>query len=44
MRKPILTIAMAFAVAAPCIALGQATGKRIHKPVTILKEWGAATP
>ena len=25
-------------------ASGQATGKRMHKPVTITKEWGAATP
>ena len=25
-------------------ASGQATGKRIHKPFTIVKEWGAATP
>src|SRR5437764_1391112 len=23
---------------------GQATGKRMHKPFTIVKEWGAATP
>src|SRR3954447_1888126 len=25
-------------------ASGQATGKRMHKPFTIVKEWGAATP
>lgn len=25
-------------------ASGQASGKRMHKPVTIVKEWGAATP
>jgi len=25
-------------------ASGQATGKRQHKPITITKEWGAATP
>jgi hypothetical protein len=25
-------------------ASGQATGKRMHKPMTIVKEWGAATP
>ena len=25
-------------------ASGQASGKRTHKPVTIVKEWGAATP
>ncbi|WP_309602506.1 hypothetical protein [Sphingomonas sp.] len=25
-------------------ASGQATGKRQHKPVTFVKEWGAATP
>jgi len=23
---------------------GQASGKRMHKPITIIKEWGAATP
>jgi len=23
---------------------GQATGKRMHKPITVIKEWGAATP
>lgn len=23
---------------------GQASGKRMHKPMTIVKEWGAATP
>jgi type VI secretion system secreted protein Hcp len=26
------------------LATGQASGKRQHKPVTITKEWGAATP
>jgi hypothetical protein len=26
------------------VASGQATGKRMHKPFTIVKEWGAATP
>ena len=25
-------------------ASGQASGKRMHKPFTIVKEWGAATP
>jgi hypothetical protein len=25
-------------------ASGQASGKRMHKPMTIVKEWGAATP
>lgn len=25
-------------------ATGQASGKRTHKPVTFVKEWGAATP
>ena len=25
-------------------ATGQASGKRQHKPVTFVKEWGAATP
>lgn len=25
-------------------ASGQASGKRMHKPVTFVKEWGAATP
>lgn len=25
-------------------ATGQASGKRMHKPVTFVKEWGAATP
>lgn len=25
-------------------ASGQATGKRMHKPMTIVKEWGPATP
>ncbi|MEO5612944.1 MAG: type VI secretion system tube protein Hcp [Sphingomicrobium sp.] len=25
-------------------ASGQATGKRMHKPFTIVKEWGAASP
>ena len=25
-------------------ATGQATGKRVHKPITVVKEWGAATP
>ena len=25
-------------------ASGQASGKRMHKPITITKEWGAATP
>ena len=25
-------------------ASGQATGKRMHKPITITKEWGASTP
>jgi hypothetical protein len=25
-------------------ASGQASGKRVHKPFTIVKEWGAATP
>jgi hypothetical protein len=25
-------------------ASGQATGKRMHKPVTFIKEWGAASP
>jgi hypothetical protein len=25
-------------------ASGQATGKRMHKPMTIVKEWGAASP
>src|SRR3954454_5234673 len=23
---------------------GMATGKRMHKPLTVVKEWGAATP
>ena len=23
---------------------GQASGKRMHKPITVVKEWGAATP
>jgi hypothetical protein len=26
------------------VSSGQATGKRMHKPVTIIKEWGAASP
>jgi type VI secretion system secreted protein Hcp len=26
------------------LATGQASGKRQHQPVTIVKEWGAATP
>ena len=26
------------------LATGQATGKRQHKPITITKEWGAASP
>ena len=26
------------------IATGQASGRRMHKPFTIVKEWGAATP
>ena len=26
------------------LATGQAKGKRQHKPITIVKEWGAATP
>lgn len=26
------------------VATGQASGKRMHKPVTFVKEWGAATP
>lgn len=26
------------------IATGQASGKRMHKPFTIVKEWGAASP
>lgn len=25
-------------------ASGQASGKRMHKPMTVVKEWGAATP
>jgi hypothetical protein len=25
-------------------ASGQASGKRMHKPITFVKEWGAATP
>jgi hypothetical protein len=25
-------------------ASGQASGKRMHKPITVVKEWGAATP
>jgi hypothetical protein len=25
-------------------ASGQASGKRMHKPITIVKEWGAASP
>jgi type VI secretion system secreted protein Hcp len=26
------------------VATGQASGKRTHKPITITKEWGAASP
>lgn len=26
------------------VATGQATGKRLHSPLSIVKEWGAATP
>ncbi len=26
------------------VATGQASGKRMHKPMTIVKEWSAATP
>lgn len=26
------------------VATGQASGKRTHKPVTFIKEWGATTP
>lgn len=26
------------------VATGQASGKRMHKPMTITKEWGATTP
>lgn len=26
------------------VATGQASGKRMHKPLTVIKEWGAATP
>ncbi len=26
------------------VATGQATGKRVHHPVTFVKQWGAATP
>ncbi len=26
------------------VATGQATGKRMHKPFTVVKEWGAASP
>ena len=26
------------------VATGQASGKRMHKPFTIVKEWGAASP
>lgn len=26
------------------VATGQASGKRMHKPITFVKEWGAASP
>lgn len=33
-----------YAVAPRDIATGMATGKRQHAPITVLKEWGAASP
>lgn len=33
-----------FAVTPHEASAGQATGKRMHKPITFIREWGAATP
>src|SRR5438552_3929653 len=42
-RIPVL--AFDYAIASPRdIATGQASGKRQHQPVRIVKEWGASTP
>jgi hypothetical protein len=38
------TVSRAWIYAPRDSASGQASGKRMHKPFTIVKEWGAATP